>query len=141
MFLLPFSFFLGVLFPNIWLLWSDVLTDFIEVSFYSQFTPQKFSIKHFFWKQRIWSHLLKKSLMVNFIFFLQWLSCFYVLFSCERKTFIIAQRSTTTTWFLNICLKSLVFLNSTLTPKSECKKTVLKISQNSQEIISGRISF
>ena len=39
----------------------------------------KFSIKHFFSKcdqicsfLRIWSHLLKKSLMENFIFFLQY---------------------------------------------------------------------
>ena len=38
-------------------------------------TPQKMklSIKDFFlW---IWSHLLKKSLMENFIFFLQWRVC------------------------------------------------------------------
>ena len=39
----------------------------------------KFSIKDFFSKRdqirsflRIWSHLLKKSLMENFIFFVQW---------------------------------------------------------------------
>ena len=39
----------------------------------------KFSIKYFFSKcdqirsfRRIWSHLLKKSLVENFIFFLQW---------------------------------------------------------------------
>ena len=32
------------------------------------FTKMKFSIKDFFRKLRIWSHLLKKSLMENFIF-------------------------------------------------------------------------
>ena len=55
----------------------DVCPGAGSETFFSKYTEQemKFSIKDFFskcdqirWKLRIWSHLLKKSLMQNFIF-------------------------------------------------------------------------
>ena len=56
---------------------SRIVNAYTKVNYFGKFTAQKinFSIKDFFskWEQismkpRIWSHLLKKSLMENFIF-------------------------------------------------------------------------
>ena len=41
---------------------------YFEVALYTTVEKMKFSIKDFFRNLRIWSHLLKKSLMENFIF-------------------------------------------------------------------------
>ena len=67
---------------------------------------------------RIWSHLLKESLLENFIFCAVLISSFGLLM--ENQTYTKKKQP----------------------PEEFCKKKVfLEISQNSQENISARVSF
>ena len=91
----------------------------------------KFSIKHFFSKcdqirrkLRIWSHLLKKFLMENFIF------C-----AAPMETFPSIE-------YMNKTIKAKTFLHTvTVIQRCSVKKRFLEISQNSQENTCTRVSF